>query len=290
MLAAALIALREGLEAALIVGIVLGVLRKLGHTDRSRPVWAGVLVAIVVSIAAGLALNTLGVVFEGRGEQIFEGVAMLLAAGVLTWMIFWMQRQGRQTQAELESDVRRAVTVESTWALFGLAFVAVVREGIETALFLTAAAFSATPAQTLVGGALGLAVAIGLGWLIFAAGRRLNVSAFFRVTTVLLILFAAGLVAQGMHEFQEAALLPVLVEHVWNVRAILDEGYSLGAFLKALLGYNSSPSLLEAIAYGAYLLVVGTVALRQMSGKGSAHPRPCLTPKSSNGSVRKRSA
>ena len=281
MLAAALITFREGLEAALIVGIVLGMLHKLGHTDRSRPVWAGVLVAVVVSIAAGLALNALGVAFAGRGEQIFEGVAMLLAAGVLTWMIFWMQRQGRHTQAELESDVRRAVTMESAWALFGLAFVAVVREGIETALFLTAATFGTTPVQTLVGGALGLAGAVVLGWLMFAAGRRLNVSAFFRVTSVLLILFAAGLVAQGVHEFQEAQLLPALVEHVWNISPILDEGHGFGAFLKALFGYNSSPSLLEAIAYGAYLLVVGIV---------SAHLYSRSTPKSANGSMRKSSS
>ena len=154
MLASLLITLREGLEAALIVGIVLGVLRKMGYTDRSRPVWAGVLAAVVVSVAAGLALNALGVAFEGRGEEIFEGVAMLLAAGVLTWMIFWMQRQGRQIQAELELDVRRAATASSAWALFSLAFVAVGREGIETVLFLTAAAFSATPAQTLLGGAV----------------------------------------------------------------------------------------------------------------------------------------
>ncbi|MEE8391115.1 MAG: FTR1 family protein, partial [Anaerolineae bacterium] len=163
MIASLLITLREGLEAALIVGIVLSVLRKLGHADRSRPVWAGVLVAVVVSVAIGLVLNGLGVTFEGRGEEIFEGVAMLLAAVVLTWMIFWMQRQGRQIQAELESDVRRAVTTGSAWALFGLAFVAVVREGIETVLFLTAAAFSATPAQTLTGGALGLIAAVVLG-------------------------------------------------------------------------------------------------------------------------------
>lgn len=164
MLASLLTTLREGLEAALIVGIVLGVLRKLrrpepvegGHADRSRAVWAGVLAAVVVSVVAGLVLNALGVAFEERSEEIFEGVAMLLAAGVLTWMIFWMQRQAQNIRAELEADVRRAVTLDNRWALFTLAFVAVVREGIETVLFLTAAAFSATPAQTLIGGAVGL--------------------------------------------------------------------------------------------------------------------------------------
>ena len=263
MITSALITLREGLEAALIVGIVLGVLRKLGHTDRSRPVWAGVLVAVIVSVAAGLALNGLGVVFEGRREEIFEGVAMLLAAGVLTWMIFWMQRQGRQIQTELESDVRRAVTTGSAWALFGLAFVAVVREGIETVLFLTAATFSTTPAQTLIGGALGLTVAVVLGWLIFAAGKRLDVRAFFRVTSVLLILFAAGLAAHGVHELQEAALLPTFVEHVWDVNHILDERSPVGTFFKALFGYNGNPSLLEVMTYSIYFIVGGVASLRQ---------------------------
>jgi high-affinity iron transporter len=259
MIAALLITLREGLEAALIVGIVLGVLRKLGRADRSRPVWAGVVAAVAVSIVVGLVLNALGVAFEGRSEEIFEGVAMLLAAGVLTWMIFWMQRQGRQIQTELEFDVRQATATGSAWALFSLAFVAVVREGIETALFLTAAAFNATPAQTVVGGALGLAVAIALGWLIFAAGNRLDVRSFFRATSVLLILFAAGLVAHGVHELQEAALLPTVVEHVWDVNHVLDEGGTVGTFLQALFGYNGNPSLLEVFSYLGYLFTVSLV-------------------------------
>jgi high-affinity iron transporter len=261
MIAALLITLREGLEAALIVGIVLGVLRKLGRMDRSKPVWIGVAAAVVASIVAGLALNALGVAFEGRGEEIFEGAAMLLAAGVLTWMIFWMQRQGRNVQAELESDVRQAVTVGSAWALFSLAFVAVLREGIETVLFLTAAAFSATPAETLIGGALGLTIAVVLGWLMFAAGKRLDVRAFFRVTSVLLIFFAAGLLAHGVHELQEAALLPTLVEHVWDVNFILDENSTVGAFLQALFGYNGNPSLIEVVSYVAYFAVI-TLATR----------------------------
>lgn len=273
MFAAGLITLREGLEAALIIGIVLGVLRKLGHTDRSRSVWAGVLTAIVFSIVAGLAFNALGVAFEGRGEEIFEGVAMLLAAGVLTWMIFWMQRQGRQIQMELESDVRQAITAGSSWALFSLAFIAVVREGIETALFLTAAAFSATPLETLVGGALGLIVAVVLGWLIFAAGKRLDVRVFFRVTGVLLFLFAAGLVAHGVHELQEAALLPTIIEHVWDINPILDEDGPVGTFLKALFGYNGNPSLLEVITYVAYLAVIGLISLwRGQAAKVTAQP------------------
>jgi high-affinity iron transporter len=256
MLASALITLREGLEAALIVGVALGVLRRLGYADRSKPVWAGVLVAVLVSVVAGLALNALGVAFEGRGEEIFEGVAMLLAATVLTWMIFWMQRQGRQVQTELELDVRRATASDNAWALFSLAFVAVVREGIETVLFLTAAAFSATPAQTLIGGVLGLLIAVALGWMMFTAGKRLNVRAFFRTTSILLILFAAGLLAHGVHELQEASLLPTIIEHVWDMNHILDEDGTVGVFLKALFGYNGNPSLVEVTSYLGYFLAI----------------------------------
>jgi len=262
MLASLLITLREGLEAALIVGAVLGVLRKLGQDDRSRPVWAGVLAAVAVSIVAGLALNALGVAFKGRGEMIFEGVAMLLAAGALTWMIFWMQRQGRQIQAGLERDVRHAVTNRNTWALFSLAFVAVVREGIETALFLTAASFGATAVQTLMGGVLGLTTAVVLGWLMFIAGKRLDVRAFFRVTSVLLILFAAGLAAHGVHELQEVALVPTVIEHVWDVNHILDERGVVGTFLKALFGYNGNPSLLEVVTYATYFIVVARLGFQ----------------------------
>jgi high-affinity iron transporter len=256
MLPSYVLALREGLEAALIIGIVLGALQKIHRPDYNRFVWFGAGLAIAISLVTALILYSVGASFQGTAEEVFEGLMMLLAAGVLTWMIFWMQRQGRQIQTELEFDVRQATASGSAWALFSLAFVAVVREGIETAFFLTAAAFSATPAQTVVGGALGLSVAIVLGWLMFAAGRRLDVRAFFRVTSVLLILFAAGLVAHGVHELQEAALLPTLVEHVWDVNHILDEGGVLGTFLEALFGYNGNPSLLEVFSYLGYLFTV----------------------------------
>jgi high-affinity iron transporter len=195
--------------------------------------------------------------FEGRGEKLFEGVATLLAAGVLTWMIFWMQRQGRQMQTELEQDVRRATATGSAWALFTLAFVAVVREGIEMVLFLTAAGFSATPTQTLVGGGLGLVAAVVLGVLVFAAGRRLNVRRFFRVTGGLLVLFAAGLVAHGLHELQEAGIVPTLVEHVWDINHVVDENGAVGTFLRALFGYNGNPSLIEVLSWVGYYVATG---------------------------------
>jgi len=237
---------------------MLGYLKKMGYRQRTA-VWWGVVSAVTVSVVAGVALQIMGVAFEGRGEEIFEGITMLLAAGVLTWTIFWMQRQGRNIRTELEADVRQAVTGGNRWALFALAFMAVVREGIETALFLTAAAFSATPTETLIGGGLGLAAAVIVGWILFTISRRLDVRAFFRVTSVLLILFAAGLAAHGVHELQEAGVLPVIVDHVWDINHILDENSTGGSILKALFGYNGNPSLLETVSYVVYYLVIGVV-------------------------------
>ncbi|HID61261.1 MAG TPA: high-affinity iron transporter [Anaerolineae bacterium] len=263
MLAAALITFREGLEAALIVGIVLGYLKKTGHIDQQRSVWWGVVVAIAASLAAALGLQAIGARFEGRAEQVFEGVTMLLAAGVLTWMVFWMQAQGRRIKGQLEEEVRQAVATEQSWALFGLAFLAVVREGIETVLFLSAAVFTSSPVQTVTGGLVGLAVAVVVGWLLFAASARLDVRRFFQVTGVLLIVFAAGLVAYGVHEFQEAGLLPILVEHVWDINPILNEKGTLGSILKSLFGYNGNPSLIEVLSYVGYYAVIGLATWRQ---------------------------
>lgn len=256
MLAATVLAFREGLEAALIIGIVLSVLGRLGRQDRTGMVWLGAGLAGLISLVVGVGLHALGVAFEGRAEEIFEGVAMLSAAAVLTWMIFWMARQGRAIQNELERDVRRAALGGGAWALFSLAFVAVLREGIELALFLTAAAFTATASATVIGGLLGLIAAGVAGWLIFTTTAYLDVRAFFRVTSVVLIIFAAGLVAHGIHEFNEAGWIPSVVEHIWDLNPVLDESAELGQFLKALLGYNGNPSLTEVIAYLGYWAAV----------------------------------
>jgi high-affinity iron transporter len=256
MFAGFVIGLREGLEAALVVGIVLGVLRRVGRPGQSRAVWAGVFSATAVSLVAGLLLNRMGIAFEGRGEAAFEGLTMLLAACVLTWMIFWMKQQGRETSSALEKGALRAATQQGAGMLFGLAFVAVVREGLETVLFLTAAAFGTTGGQTFAGAVLGLVLSALLGWAVYAGGRRLSLRAFFQATGLVLILFAAGLLAHGVHELQEAALLPVTIEHIWDLSAVLSEESTLGGVLKAVFGYNANPSLLEAIAYAAYGLVV----------------------------------
>jgi len=256
MLASFLLSLREGIEAALIIGIVLGALRKLDRSEMAPAVWYGTLSAVFVSLLTGVLLTAFGLSLEGAAEQIFEGVAMLLAAGVITWMIYWMNRQSRSIKGELEASVNRATSAGGARALFSLAFLAVVREGIELGLFLTAATFASDAQSTILGTLLGLSVAILLGWGLFASTRRLNLRRFFQVTGFLLILFAAGLVAHGVHEFNEVGWIPSVVEHVWDTNALVDENSTLGLMLKALFGYNGNPSLTEVLAYLAYYLAI----------------------------------
>jgi high-affinity iron transporter len=275
MFAAFLLRLREGLVAALVIGIVLGALRKINRPDLKPAVWAGVISAVIVSLLAGVLLTVLGMSFDGLVEEIFEGFTMLLAAGILTWMIFWMNRQGRYLRADVESEVQKsAVAGSQPRALFGLAFLAVVREGIELALFLTATGFVARAGQTLIGGLLGLAAAIVLGWLLFSTTLRLDLRRFFRVTGVLLILFAAGLVAHGVHEFNEAGWIPSVVEHVWNVNPWLDENSTFGSILKSLFGYNGNPSLTELLAYLAYFALIFVGLKRQNKTLTRPQPEP----------------
>ena len=223
-----LLALREGLEAALIIGIVLGALKKINRPELNRAVWIGAGSAVLVSIIAAFAMNGVGASFEGAAEEIFEGITMLLAAGVLTWMIFWMQRQAHNLKYKLQAEVRQAATQNNGRALFALAFFAVMREGIELVLFLTAASMATSAQQTIVGALLGLGTAALLGYLLFATTIRLNLQRFFQVTSILLIFFAAGLVAHGVHEFIEAGWIPAGIEHVWDMNHIIDENSTVG--------------------------------------------------------------
>lgn len=264
MLASFLLSLREGIEAALIIGIVLGALRKLNRSQMTPAVWYGTFSAVLVSLITGAMLTAFGLSLEGAAEQIFEGVAMLLAAGVLTWMIFWMNRQARSIKGELEAGVNRATSEGGMRALFSLAFLAVVREGIELALFLTAATFASDPQSSILGALLGLGAAVLLGWILFTSTVRLDLRRFFQVTSFLLILFAAGLVAHGVHEFNEAGWIPSVVEYVWDINPILDEDSTFGLMLNALFGYNGNPSLTEVLAYLAYYVVL-FFSLRQFN-------------------------
>jgi high-affinity iron transporter len=261
---AALVTTREGLEASLIVGIVLAYLAKTENRSFFRFIWLGTAAAVALSILTGAALFFTVGALEGRSEQIFEGAAMFSAVGVLTWMIFWMRKQAVNIKKHLEARLAGAIAAGSAVGLASVVFFAVLREGWETALFLFAISESSNPVVTSVGATLGLLVSIALGVALYTGSRRLNLRQFFTVTGILLIIFAAGLFAHGIHEFQEAALLPMTVEHVWDTNGFVSEGSNVGQFLTALFGYNSNPSLLEVAAWAAFLVIALAFFLRPL--------------------------
>jgi len=273
MLSAFLITLREGLEAALIIGIILAYLSATGKRQGFKPVWIGTSLAIAVSLVAGAAIYFSAGRFEGRAEEIFEGIAMWLAAGVLTWMIFWMRKQAINIKGHLHAQIKSALGSGSALGLLGLAFVAVVREGIETALFLFAATrITESAILSAAGGILGLAIAVAIGYSLYRGSTKLNLRAFFSITGLLLILFAAGLLAHGIHEFHEAGIIPPVIAHIWDVNHILPEQSASGRFLTAIFGYNANPSLVEVLAYVSYLVITLASYFRPAGPKKGGEP------------------
>ena len=263
---AALVTTREGLEASLIVGIVLGYLAKTENRRYFRTIWLGTAAAVAASVVTGAALFFTVGELEGRAEQIFEGIAMLSAVAVLTWMIFWMRKQAVNIKRELEARLASAIAAGSAVGLASVVFFAVLREGWETALFLFAVSESSTPLATGVGAVVGLVISISLGIGLYLGSRRLNLRQFFTVTGILLIVFAAGLLAHAVHEFQEAGVLPETVEHMWNTNAIVSEDSHSGQFLTALFGYNGDPSALEVGVWLTYLVTALVLFLRPLIG------------------------
>jgi len=253
-LGALVLSLREGIEMALVVGIVLAYLGRIGAHGARAWVWAGAGAAASVSLVALALLNALDAEFQGAAEQIFEGTTMVLAAIFLTWMIFWMLRNARHLRSELQEGVQAVLARGgAAWGLFFLVFFAVVREGVELALLL----FAAPGEGKLVGSVIGLALAIAIGLLIYAFGRRIDLRTFFRVTTVVLVLFAAGLVAHAAAEFVEAGpLAAVQGPTLWSTAGVLPDDSGVGSILRALLGYQDQPTLIEVVVYVGYFVVV----------------------------------
>jgi len=205
---AGIVMLREGFEASLIVGIVLAFLNRTGRREGFGAVWAGTLAALTLSVGTAGLLFAIGAELEGTAEKAFEGTAMLAAAGLLTWMIFWMRRQARSIKRELEGQIEHALATGSAFALALVAFVGVLREGVETALFLFGTVEGSNKLVSGTGAALGLAGSVMLGYLFYRGAARLNLRRFFTVTSVLLLVFAGWLLAQGLHELAEGGVLP----------------------------------------------------------------------------------
>lgn len=275
--AAFVITLREGIEAALIISILLAYLNAIDRRDRHGVVWAGTGLAVGVSlVAGGIVFWTAGQLSE-TAEEAFEGIASFLAVAVLTWMIFWMAKQARHIKSDLQHRVDLALVSGSQVALPALAFFVVVREGLETVLFLFATTRTASAGPgilSLVGGLLGLTTAAVLGYLIYRGGIRLNLRAFFRATGVLLLIIAGGLLANGIHELQEIGWLPWEDAKAFDIGGVLADSGGLGGTLKALFGYNADPSWLELGAWLGYLLVTGFLFFKPMRQERVPAPSP----------------
>jgi high-affinity iron transporter len=271
-LAAGVLMFREGLEAALVVAIMLGYLRKVGRNEHQMAVWGGALLAGALALGFTLVLQLVGAQFDYPAKGIYEGVTSLLAVVMLTYMSFWMARHARYIKGSLEQSMKASFLTGASWGLFGVAFLTVAREGVETALFLSASAFQSTGMATLLGGLAGLTLAILVACGVYVAGLRLNLRTFFRVTSLLLVIFGAAILRYAVHEFEEVGWLPILVDPIWNTAAVLPESSVPGQILQALVGYVSKPTLLQAIAYFGYIIVVGILLLRPVKKTSQVAP------------------
>ncbi|MFQ6050693.1 MAG: FTR1 family protein [Candidatus Hydrothermarchaeota archaeon] len=279
MLVSFIITLREGMEAALIIGIIAAYLAKIGRRDLNKFLYIGTASALIASIVVAFIFKGLYGGFEGKAEKLFEGVVMLFAATVLTYMIFWMSRQAYLIKGELQEKIDFAISSRHLFGIASIAFLSVFREGVETVLFLGTLAMI-SPADTLIGFFGGLVSVIVLGVLLLKGTYRLDYRKFFIYTSTILIFFASGLTAQGVHELQEANVLPVFVEHLWDINPALNPDGSyppmhekgiIGSTMKSLFGYNGDPSLLEAFSYLIYWLIVGLYVFK-INEKGRLQP------------------
>ncbi|MEP7763396.1 iron uptake transporter permease EfeU [Sanguibacter sp. 25GB23B1] len=270
MLANFLIGLREGLEAALVVGILVAYLVKTGRRDLLPQIWAGVAVAAIVSLAFGAALTfgPRGLTFEA--QEAIGGTLSIVAVGLITWMIFWMARTARHLKTDLHARLDDAVAA-GRWAVLLMALLAVGREGLETALFLWAGA-QATGASTqpLLGAVLGLALAVVLGWALYKGAVRLDLRVFFAWTGAFLVVVAGGVLAYGIHDLQEAGILPGLGSLAFDVSAQVPPSSWYGTLLKGVFNFSPATTWLEAVAWLLYVVPVLTLFIRSVR---SARPR-----------------
>jgi high-affinity iron transporter len=250
-----LITLREGLEAALIIGIILGYLAKVDQKQYYKHVFAGVGFGVISSVVAAILFQTFAGGFEGKAEQLFEGIVLLIAVFILTTMVLWMNRQSKSLGAEIRQKLDAAIGENHIWGLASLAFVSIFREGIEIVLFMNATVSNASAESSILGGVLGLVSAMIIAWFVFKSTNGLNLKTFFQITGAFIILISAGMLAAALRELGEAGVLPTFIEHLWNMNGLLNEESILGLFLKSIFGYNGDPSILEVFAYISYLAI-----------------------------------
>jgi high-affinity iron transporter len=249
------IGLREGVEAALIVGIIAAFLSQEGRRDALRQMWVGVCIAVLICIGIGVALDLLNQELPQRQQEMLETVVAVLAVGIVTFMIVWMRRHARQMKAELHSSAADALAKGSAIALVGMAFFAVLREGIETVVFLLAVFQGATdPTSAGIGAVLGIVCAIAIGYGIYRGGVSLNYARFFKLTAAVLVFVAAGLLSSAAHTAWEAGWLTSFQDQAVNLSWLVVPGTWTSSLLTGMLGLQSIMTQAEVFLYLAYLI------------------------------------
>ncbi|MEQ1735566.1 MAG: iron uptake transporter permease EfeU [Rhodoglobus sp.] len=272
MFANFLIGLREGLEAALIVGILVAYLRKIGRADVLPRILLGVMLAVALSLATGAVLTFGTAGLSEAAEEAITGVLSIVATGFVTWMVFWMLRAARGLSSQLRGEVDSHLA-GAGWGLVLVAFLAVAREGLETALFIWAAVKSSgSTALPLLGAAIGIGLAVLLGYLIYRGVLSINLSTFFTYTGAILIVVAAGVLAYGVHELQEAGVLPGADLLAFDVSAVIPPDSWYGTLLKGTLNFSPATTWLAALAWLGYTVPVMAIFLSR--SRGARPPAP----------------
>ncbi|MEU8778636.1 iron uptake transporter permease EfeU [Streptomyces sp. NPDC048606] len=258
-----LIGLREGLEASLVVCILVAYLVKTDNRAALRPVWIGVGIACALSLAFGAMLEFGTQELTFQAQELLGGTLSIVSVALVTWMVFWMKRTARNLRAELHGRLDAALAM-GTGALVATAFLAVGREGLETALFVWASVRASGEGSSapLIGVLLGIATAIVLGWLFYRGALRINLSRFFTWTGAMLVVVAAGVLAYGVHDLQEAAFLGGLNDRAFDISEVIPPDSWYGVLLKGVFNFQPNPTVLQLVVWSAYLVVVLTLFLR----------------------------
>ena len=281
MLPTFIIGLREGLEAALIVGIIAAFLIQRGERKALRPMWYGVGLAVALCTSVALALEALDQALPHKQQEGLATILALLAVAGVTYMVVWMKRHSRELKGSLEASAGNALVLGSAWALIGMAFFAVLREGLETAVFLLAVfGNSDEPAVTGTGAVLGVGLAVALGYAIYKGGVRINLSRFFRFTGFVLVLVAAGLLASAVHTGHEAGWIDVLQAQAFDLRWLVAPGSVRAALLTGMLGLQPVPTVGETLAWLLYAIPMSLYVLWPSRPPAKAErtaPAPAVT-------------
>ncbi len=276
MLTAFFVMLREGFEAALIVAILYAYLRKVSRQDLIPSMWQGVAAAAVLSVGAGVVIHLSIDGLEGEARLRAFAAISVFAVAVLTWMIFWMRKHARAIKGELQEVLDEAMsrTGRIRWAVTAAAFFAVLREGLEAALFMIATATTEDGGEVLIGAVIGLTLACILGWAVVLGGKKMPMRQFFQVTGVALILFAGGLLARTVMFLQTAGDLPIALNNVYDLTSIklLTTETEVGRFLGAMFGWDPRPSIEQVVVYVAYVGIVTWLFLRNPKLAAPAEP------------------